>query len=108
MSDETPKPSPVDARLTIEADGLVVLAGGLDYFAVRARAMGGEVLTFLYQDPPDPEAPFKPRPVRRARLVIEELGELYTPDFAALPAEGEDETGWIEAPDDVDEDGYPL
>jgi hypothetical protein len=38
----------------------------------------------------------------------ERPAEPFSPDFSALPSEGSDTEGWIEAPDDVDEDGYPL
>lgn len=62
------------ATVKVECNGHVLLAGTLEHYAVRGRAGEGEVLAFVYRDPFDPEAPDEPRPVRRARLVVEELG----------------------------------
>lgn len=63
---------------TVAYRGRPLMTGPLAELALRARATAtdGEVFPFLYQDPIDPEAPDAPRPVRRARIVIEELGTL--------------------------------
>lgn len=59
-------------RLALTQDGMTFLDGTLQFLALQARAGGS--WPFLYRDPFDPENPDEPRPVRRARLVIEELG----------------------------------
>lgn len=40
--------------------------------ALLARCNDGELLPFTYRDPYDPDEPDAPRPLRYARLVIEE------------------------------------
>ena len=65
-----------DVRLTIALpDGTPLLSDTLQFFGLRGRN-GHEVLTFLYRDPEDPDNPDEDRPLRRARLVVEELGTL--------------------------------
>ncbi|MER7953079.1 hypothetical protein ABTY59_37445 [Streptomyces sp. NPDC096079] len=65
----------MEPRLQITYGGRPLLDGTLAYLALRARAMmSPEVFPpFTYQDPIDPENPDADRPIRRARLIIEEL-----------------------------------
>jgi hypothetical protein len=63
--------------VTVECAGHVLLSGSLQKYALKgqiAAPEGHELLTFVYRDPFDPADPTAARPVRRARLVVEELG----------------------------------
>jgi hypothetical protein len=65
------------ATVTVECGGHVLLAGTLQRYALLGRIAapeGHELLTFVYRDAFDPDEPDAARPVRRARLVVEELG----------------------------------
>lgn len=61
-------------RLKIEADGLGVLVEDMANLALKGRAGHHEVIAFVYQDPWDPDNPDEVRPLRRARIVVEDLG----------------------------------
>lgn len=62
-------------ELTVSYRGRPLLAGTLPYLATLARARREKEIfpPFEYQDLYDPEDPDAPRPVRRARIVIEEI-----------------------------------
>jgi hypothetical protein len=75
--------------VTVECAGHVLLSGSLQKYALKgqiAAPEGHELLTFVYRDPFDPADPTAERPVRRARLVVEELGiiaDVETQDVGA-------------------------
>lgn len=63
-----------DAHLSVKIQAGEILAGPLSMFAVLARCGRGVLLPFTYRDPVDPEAPDEPRPLRRARLLVQDDG----------------------------------
>lgn len=69
-----------DAQLSVTVPAGEILAGSLTWFAIHARCGHGVLLPFTYRDPFDPEAPDEPRPLRRARLLVQDDG--------LVPAEG--------------------
>jgi hypothetical protein len=89
------------ALITVETAHGPILANTLAGLALMARFNGGApVLEWTYQDAYDEEAPDAPRPVRRARLVVQELDErgrpLWTPQVpGALSPWGLDAGGSI-------------
>lgn len=62
------------AYLKVDLDGRPLLGGSLADLALAARVGGGVLLPFTYRDPIDVDAPDAPRPLRQARLVLEDLG----------------------------------
>lgn len=60
--------------LKIEANGYGVVVHELGDLALKGRAGHDEILTFLYRDQFDPDEPDAERPVRRAQIVVKDLG----------------------------------
>lgn len=65
-----------EAELSITWRGQPLLLQSLDLIPSLARIADGEVFVFLYRDPYDPDNPNELRPLKRARLVLDELGEV--------------------------------
>lgn len=75
-----------DAVITVTVPDVGdVLRTTLGELALRYRYTGyvgdnsGEILPFVYRDPFDPANPNAPRPMRRARIVVEDLGIIPEP-----------------------------
>jgi hypothetical protein len=62
-----------DVILSVTTGHGPVLQHTLITAALLARA-GQDLLPFIYRDPHDPEDPDRPRPLRRARLVVVDDG----------------------------------
>lgn len=69
----TPDGIPGNIWIIVQTPDGPVLQLSLVYAAVAART-GQELLPFVYRDPYDHEEPDRPRPLRRARLVIVDEG----------------------------------
>lgn len=85
---DSPPPAPLtgiepvgdDVRLIVTSSAGHLLDQTLTESAIRARADFISLPSFLYRDPIDPDNPDEPRPLRRARLVIVDYGELTERD----------------------------
>lgn len=65
-----------DVRIIVTSAAGPLLDQTLIESALAARADFGMLPAFLYRDPIDPDNPDEPRPLRRARLVLVDYGEL--------------------------------